>query len=185
MHPDLDPTLGGKFKSVADQILQDLLELQGIGGHGRETWFHVPEHLEAPISIELLDVALGMGDDLAHIEGGDVQGSFLRCHLRQRQHVIDKFEKGFRIMEDLFQSDLLLLSKVTKHAVPDQVRVPNNHVERRAQLVGHRCQKIRLCAVGFHKLDIRLFQLRRFSPRFVKEVRVLNGNTDLVGHRFY
>src|SRR5581483_6810898 len=80
----VDPSLGRKLESVADQVLKNFFELGHVGDDRGKILFHVPVDLQAILSVELIDVALRVGDDLVEIDAAQLHGHFLGVQPRQR-----------------------------------------------------------------------------------------------------
>ena len=94
--------------------------------------------------------------------------------LGQVEHVVDQAEQVLAVARDALEHGHHLLRRLAIDAVLDQLGVAQDGVERRAQLVAHVGEELRLVLA-------RLGELAALLLDFVEQPHVLDGDRGLVG----
>src|SRR6516164_9336305 len=94
--------------------------------------------------------------------------------LRKIKHVVDESEQVLAVGLKSFEYSKHLLGRLTISAVRHQFGIAQDGVERRAQLVAHIGEELRLVLAS-------LFELAALVLDFVEETNILNRDSGLVG----
>jgi hypothetical protein len=100
---------------------------------------------------------------LSHRERGARELHLARFDLGQVEHVVDEREQMAARREDVFEVLRLLLVHGAEHLLAEDLREPQDRVQRRAQLVRHVREELRLVPAG--RLELAY---RRLSSSFMR-----------------
>src|SRR5215471_7363365 len=116
--------------------------------------------------------AHGLGDVLNAVIG-KFENQLAGLDLGQIKHVIDQPEQMLAVGLKPFEYSKHLLRWLTVSAVPHQFGVAENRIERRAQLVTHIGEELRLVLASLFKLPTLFLDL-------VEQLHILDGDRSLI-----
>src|SRR5262252_24682 len=91
-------------------------------------------------------------DRRRQVELADLQFHSTGLDLREIKNVVNQGEEVLPRSVDVLRILLLLLIELTEHPFRHHLREPDDRVQRRAQLVGHVGEKLRLVLAGDFEL---------------------------------
>src|SRR5215472_9799204 len=166
----------GELDGVADEINQDLGQAAAVT---MTRWqFGGNFHLERELLVRgqrLQRAADGLGNVLNRV-AGEFEDELTGLDLGQIEHVIDESKQVFAVGLKAFEYSKHLLGRLTISAIRHQFGVAEDGVERRAQLVAHIGEELRLVLA-------RLFKLSALVLDFIEQSHVLDGDRRLVCKR--
>ena len=132
--------------------------------------------LEAELLVvgERLDRAEHVVEHVLHRIVGERERELAGLDLGEVEHVVDQAEQVAAVALDALEHGLRLLRRLAVDAVEDQLGVAEDGVERRAQLVAHVGEELRLVLARDRELLALLLDL-------VEQVGVLDRHHRLVG----
>ena len=157
----------GELDGIADEIEQHLGEPAIVAAGGRQTRRHFDLERELLAARQRLDRAM---DALHQVRNGIIikrEHELPGLDLRQIEHVVDQAEQVLAVGLHALQHAAHFCRRLAVDAVEDQLGVAEDGVERRAQLVAHVGEELRLVLARF-------FDLAALVVDFVEQPRVLD-----------
>src|SRR5690606_24126389 len=148
-HPDR-PTLRRELDRVRQQVEEDLADLRPVRKRDGVPALP-PAELDTRLGRLRLDHRADLVDERRDLDGRDVIAHAPRLEPREVEQVVDDREQVLLTAPHAHQVLALVLCEGAAYAEKQQVDVPADRVERRAQLVRHRGEELALGPVrGFH-----------------------------------
>ena len=164
----------GELDGVADQIEQHLRQAAFVAAAAGQVGRHIGLECELLVERQRLDRVV---DRLGHVLQriiGEVERELAGLDLGKVEHGVDQAEQMPAVALDPFEHGLHLVRRLAIDAVRDQLGVAQDGVERRAQLVAHVGEELRLVLA-------RLGKLAALVLDFVEQPNVLDRDHRLVG----
>src|SRR6516165_2944088 len=168
----------GELDGIANEIDQHLRQAAAISMTRRQ--FGSKLELERELFVgrqRLQRTAHGLGDVLNAVIG-KFENQLAGLDLGQIKHVIDESKQVLAVGLYSFEYAQHLLGRLTVSAVRHQFSVAQDGIERRAQLVAHIGEELRLVLARFFKLPALVLD-------FVKQSNILDRYHCLVGESRY
>src|SRR5262249_39359012 len=162
-----------ELNRVADEIDEDLSQAATIATAGRQFGRHLDLKGELLVCRQRLKGATdGLGDVLNRVIG-QFENQLTGLDLGKVEHVIDESKQVLAVGLKAFEYAKHLLGWLAVSAVRHQFGVAQDGVERRAQLMAHIGEELRLVLARFFKLAALVLD-------FVKQPNVFDGNRGLI-----
>src|SRR5687767_83057 len=139
--------LRGKFHRVGKQVQHDLFEQSLIRNPLADSRTELERERDALAAYVVPHEVKGVPDCLADIEAGQFELHAPGFDLREIEDVVDQGQKVFARAVYVLEVLGLFRIDVAEHALAKHFRETDDGVQRRAQLVGHIGEKLRLMAV--------------------------------------
>jgi hypothetical protein len=149
----------GKLDGISDQVEQDLPQPVLVAVADRQTGRHLGLESELLLSRQWLDRNV---DGIHYVPErviGKRERELPRLYLGQIEHIVDQAEQMFAVAFDALEHAAHLFRRVAINVIEDELGVAENGIERRAQLVAHIGEKLRLVLAGQFQLLIKRAQL--------------------------
>ncbi len=172
--PDRHLACVGELDGVADKIEQHLGQPALVAMAGRHVGRNIHLEIKLLLRRQRLDRAEHVVDDVLHRIGGERKLELAGLDLGQVEHVVDQAEQMPAVAFDALEHVLRLLRRLAVDAVENQFGVAEDGVERRAQLVAHVGEELRLVLARFRELMALVLDL-------VEQPHVFDGDHGLVG----
>ena len=95
-------------------------------------------------------------DDFLDSDGFDSNFHLARLNLGEIEQAINEIEQALGVIKEILEILSLQLRDLSLGFAPNQASITDDSVERRAQLMGHAGEEIRLVAIGGVELLIKL-----------------------------
>jgi hypothetical protein len=158
------------FKGVGQEVQEHLLHLPFVAADDPESRVDGAGKPDPAPARPLPHQDQGVVDRGRQVELRQLQLHAPRFDLREIEDVVDEGEEMVSRLEDVLEILGLLLVDVAEHLLGQDLREPDDGVERRAQLVRHVGEKLRLVAVGRLELRVEPAQLVAVWLRFAARV---------------
>ena len=151
--------LGRELQGVGDVVVEDLLELAGVGHDRRDERVDAPDDLDALLGGQRAQGVADLPDDGAGLDRLRTELDLAGLHLGQVEDVVDELQEMPGAGEDVAE-ELLVLGGDRPHlAVVHELGEADDAVQRRAELVRHVRQELALEPVGLLQPLVLLLQL--------------------------
>src|SRR6516164_8335104 len=163
-----------ELDGVADEIDQDLRQTATVAVARRQVRSQLELERELFVGRQRLQRAANRLGNVLNAVIGELEHELASLDLGQIEHVIDESEQVPAIGLKPLEYAEHLLGRLTVSAIRHQFGIAQDGIKRRAQLVAHIGEKLRLVLARF-------FQLSALVLDFVKQSNVLDGDRALVG----
>ena len=145
---DADVALVRELEGVRQQVEDDLLHLLAIAvQHGRPRR-QVEVHRQADAPHDRLELRDHLADHLAHVDRAEPDRHAAGLDARDVEALVDDRQQVLAVGVDAREVLVLRLRERAGDALAEHLRVPEDRVERRAELVRDVGQELRLCGGG-------------------------------------
>src|SRR6516225_1389421 len=166
----------GELNRVADEIDQDLGQAATVAVAWRQVGSQLKLERELFVGRQRLKRAANRLGYVLNAVIGKFEDELAGFDLGEIEHVIDQTEQMFAVGLKAFEYAEHLLGRLAIRAVRHQFGVTQDRVERRAQLMAHVGQELRLVLARF-------FQLSALVLDFIEQAHVLDGDRRLICKR--
>ena len=174
--PQLDLALLRELAGIAQQIEQDLPQPHRVDGQSAEVLLRVDDQAVLVLLGELARGADHLFDQRCELHGLRIELKFPGFDLRQVEHLIDEAKQVSSGAVHALQRFLRLFRAEARRVGDHHLGQPDDGVERRAQLVAHAGDELRLVLARLGKLSVLVLD-------FVEQPYVLDCDHGLVGER--
>ena len=163
--PERDAALFGELEGVREQVAQHLLQPLRVGAHGRRQGaVDLDQEVELALLGDLPEGALHVVAEVAEADLGDLEADRAGLDLGEVEDVVDEGEEVRAGGVDRLGELALLVREVAFRVLGQELRQDQQRVQRRAQLVAHVGEELRLVARGQRQL-LGLLLERRLGER--------------------
>ena len=175
--PSADPDLlGRELDRIRKQVEHHLLEAQFVGGDDVDGGIHVQLQPHGSLCGPLPDHRHAVLERLTDVDKRHVELHPSGLDLREVEDVVEELEQVLARLPDVADVLLLAVVEITEHPLEEHLGEPDDGVQRRAQLVGHAGEELRLVLARDLELDAPLLELP-------VEAGVDDGERGLAGER--
>src|SRR5215813_12123868 len=142
--PQPDLAFLGELAGIAEEIEQDLPQPHGVDGQCAEVLLGVDDEAVLVLLGKLSGGADDVVDQRCELHGLWVELELSRLDLRQVEHLVDEAEKVSTRAVHALQGPLRLFCAEARRVFDQHVGEPDDGIERRAQLMAHAGDELRL-----------------------------------------